>query len=271
MQATGIENRGSGGGTVNLLEGKVGIVSGSTRGIGRAIARGMMEEGATIWVTGRDSARMRDTLQEFSGQFGDRVRAFRGDLAETGAIRDLIRHVMDDQGKLDLVVANIGSGKSAMGWDVDDAVWTDSFRINFFAGVHLAREALRVMIPRKKGSIVFISSIAGCETIAAPVPYAAAKAALLAYMKYTAAQVAAEGIRMNAVSPGNILFPDGTWDRKKREKPANVEQYICKQVPMQRFGTPEEIASLVCFLSSEKSQFITGANMVIDGGQTRSI
>ncbi|MDD1667411.1 MAG: SDR family oxidoreductase, partial [Methanomicrobiales archaeon] len=98
---------------------------------------------------------------------------------------------------------------------------------------------------------------------------AASKAALLAYMKNTASLVARHGIRMNAVSPGNIFFEGGTWDRKLREDRTAVERYIGEQVPLGRFGTPEEIARVVCFLASDASAFITGANVIIDGGQTR--
>ncbi len=256
---------------MGLLTGKAGIVSGSSRGIGKAVAGSMLGEGATVWISGRDQERLESARGELSGTYGDRVRSFRGDLAETRAIRDMLGQVVAKGGRLDTVVANIGSGRSKMGWDVEDDLWQESFAINFFPAVKLAREALRVMIPQGAGSIIFISSIAGVETIAAPVPYASAKAALLGYMKNTASLAARHGIRMNAVSPGNIFFEDGTWDRKMKEDPSAVEKYIREQVPLQRFGTPEDIGRLVCFLASDAASFITGANMVIDGGQTRSL
>jgi 3-oxoacyl-[acyl-carrier protein] reductase len=248
---------------MRLLEGKTGIVSGSTRGIGKGIARGMLNEGATVWITGRDPGRLEQVAGELGKEYPGRVRSFQGDLTLTPRVRSL--------GALDIAVANIGSGRSQAGWDVPDPLWEESLGQNFLPSVKLAREALRVMVPQGAGNIVFIASIAGVETIAAPVPYAAAKAALLAYMKNTASLVARHGVRMNAVSPGNIWFEGGTWDRKLREDRTAVERYVAEQVPLGRFGTPEEIARAVCFLASDAAAFITGANLVIDGGQTRGL
>ena len=256
---------------MNLLEGKTAIVSGSTRGIGKGIARGMLAEGATVWITGRDPGRLEQVTGELEREYPGRVRSFRGNLFLTPVVRSLVEQVVSRDGVLDIAVANIGSGRSQMGWDIIDSLWEESLNQNFLPSVKLAREALRVMIPRGSGNIVFIASIAGVEVIAAPVPYAAAKAALIAYMKNTASLVARQGVRMNAVSPGNIWFEGGTWDLKTREDRTAVGRYIDEQVPLRRFGTPDEIARLVCFLASDSAAFITGANLVIDGGQTKGL
>jgi len=252
-----------------LLHGKVATVSGSTRGIGKAIARRLLEEGATVYITGRNGARLGEACGEFRGDFGDRARAFQGDLSGTGVIAGLLGKILEEEPRLDVVVANIGSGRSKPGWDVDEALWREAFEINLFPAVNLVREAVRVMAPRGGGSIVLVSSIAGRERIEAPAPYAAAKAALQMFMKYTSAQVAPLGIRVNAISPGNVFFPGGTWDRKMKEDSADVTRYLKEVVPMQRFASPAEIAELVAFLASERAGFITGADVVIDGGQTR--
>ncbi len=121
------------------------------------------------------------------------------------------------------------------------------------------------------GSIVFISSIAGMEAAGAPLPYSAAKAALLNYSKNLARAVADRKIRVNSIAPGNILFPGGSWEKHLAKNPAGVEAFIAKEVPQQRFGTPEEIAALAAFLCSGISAFATGACYVMDGGQTRTI
>ena len=253
------------------VSGKTAVVSGSTRGIGLAIARTLLEEGAHVTITGRDADRLSSVTRELTGVYGERVGAFRGDLTRTAVIKNLIRDIISRWGHLDVVVASIGSGSWQTGWDVEDGAWKDAFDVNFFGAVRLAREAIRIMQPEKKGVIIFISSIAGCEAISAPVPYATAKAALLHYMKTTASIVGRDGIRINAVSPGNISFKGGTWDRKMQADPVSVREYIRDAVPLQRCGTPEEIASMVCYLASDEASFITGANMVVDGGQTRGL
>jgi len=253
-----------------LLTGKVAIVSGSSRGIGKAIAGRLLAEGCEVYVTGRDSDSLESTRHEFYQQFGDKVHAYQGDLTDSTVLESLISSVCSRHQRLDIAVANIGSGQSKLGWDVGDDIWLQAFQTNFFAAVRLSREAIRVMC-KNGGSIIFISSIAGVEAIAAPVPYSTAKAALLSYVANTARIVALHGIRLNSISPGNVLFPGGTWDRKMREDSNGVAKYIADTVPMNRFGRPEEIADAVAFLASEKAAFITGSNMLVDGGQTRRI
>jgi 3-oxoacyl-[acyl-carrier protein] reductase len=256
--------------TRNLAE-KVALVSGSSRGIGKGIAYHLLSQGATVYVTGRSQPELDSTCTEFQEKFPDQVGKFQGDLNDTTRIAELLKIITTERGHIDSVVANIGSGRSQMGWDVPDRLWEESMQINFMSSVRLSRESLRYMMEAKSGSIIFISSIAGVETIAAPAPYACAKAALLSYMKNTAPVAARNGVRMNAVSPGNILFPGGTWDKKIQENPETTRNYVRENVPLQRFGTPDDVGALVCYLASDDASFITGGNFIVDGGQTRSI
>lgn len=253
------------------LDGKVTLVSGSSRGIGKAIAYGLLREGAMVYLTGRDKGILDSVCKEFKVQFGDRVYKFCGDLTNTKTIKDLLTTIQNEHKRLDVVVANIGSGRSKLGWDIEDDLWSKSYEINFFSAVRLSREVIRIMIEQKSGSVVFISSIVGCETTPAPVQYSAAKSALLSYVKNTANLVAPFGIRLNAVSPGNVYFKGGTWDIKLKENKEAVEKYIKESVPMRRLGRSEEIADAVCFLASERASFITGANLVVDGGQLKKV
>ena len=255
----------------NDLAGKIALVSGSSRGIGKRIAYHLLSRKATVYMTGRSQKELEQTFEEFRKQFPEQVCKFQGDLSTTAIISGLLKAIHDEYGQIDITVANIGSGRSQMGWDVPDNFWEESMQINFMSAVRLSRESLRYMTETKKGSIIFIASIAGVETIAAPPPYACAKTALLSYMKNTAPLVAKYGVRMNAISPGNIFFPEGTWDKKIRENPILTQKYIQENVPLQRFGTPDDVGLLVCYLASDDASFITGANFIVDGGQTRSI
>jgi 3-oxoacyl-[acyl-carrier protein] reductase len=141
-------------------------------------------------------------------------------------------------------------------------------QFNLLASARLAQAAIPML--RNGGTITFISSITGVEATPAPLPYSAAKAALINYSKNLSRQVASLGIRVNCVAPGNILFPGGSWERRLTDDREAVLQRIQTEVPMARFGTPEEIAGLVTFLCSPRASFISGACFVADGGQTRS-
>jgi 3-oxoacyl-[acyl-carrier protein] reductase len=256
---------------MGLLSGKIALVSGSSRGIGNFIARAFLARDAIVYVTGREQKHLDSAVADLRSVHPDAVRSYCGDLTQTETIRDLMDLIRAQEGHLDITVANIGSGKSKTGWNIDDPDWQACIEKNFFSSVRLARESLRLMVPARRGSIIFISSIAGCEVINAPAPYAAAKAALLSYMKYTSRMVGGDGIRLNAISPGNVLFEGGTWSRKIAETPDEVQKYVGENVPLRRFATPEEIGLLASYLASDDAAFVTGSNFIIDGGQTRAV
>ena len=253
------------------LRDKVVLVSGSSQGIGFAIARAFLHEGAKVVITGRGARPLQEASTFLEGEAdGSRVASVLGDMTQESDVRNALDHAVSAFGGIDTVVANMGSGVAHGGWDLDQNDWQASLSINLVGGMTLASAALPHLIPRKGASITFISSIAGVEAINAPVTYSAAKAALQGAMKNLARLVAPDGVRVNAVAPGNVLFPGGSWEQKLAERGAFFEQYIQSEVPLQRFGRPEEIADAVVFLASERASFITGACLVVDGGQTRS-
>lgn len=253
------------------LEGTVAFVAGSSRGIGLAIAEGFLGEGAMVTITGRDRKTLDAAADKLSGQCGeDRVLAVCGDLRVERDIQAALDRTTETFGGIDAVVANVGTGRSKMGWDIPQRDWREMIDANLMSGVLLAGAGASRLKERGGGSITFISSIAGSEIIPAPMPYAAAKAAQQMAAKYLAHQLGPAGIRVNTVSPGNVLFPGGTWDRKLNEDKEGVERTIAETVPLNRFGAPSEIADAVLFLSSARAAFITGEVLVVDGGQTRS-
>ena len=250
------------------LGGKVILVAGSSRGIGKAIATRLLDEGARVCISGRDPQSLASAQRELS-QHGP-VLAFEGDLSLPQPIISVFEAIMLKWGTLDGLVCNLGTGSGMPGWDPPEEEWERLLRFNFQASVRLAQAAIP-RLAESAGNIVFVSSITGVEATTAPLPYSAAKAALLNYSKNLSRQVAKQGIRVNCIAPGNILFPGGSWERRLNDQPDATREYLAAEVPMKRLGTPEEIADLVTFLCSVRASFITGACFIADGGQTRSL
>ena len=244
------------------------LVAGSSRGIGLAVAHAFLAEGASVTLTGRAKSGLDDALASLRDD--RRTFAFQGDLTDPAEIERALDASAERFGRLDHVVANIGNGALRSGWDIEPGEWASALRENLLGSAVLASAALRRFAGQGRGTLTFVSSIAGVESTGAPAHYAAAKAALLSLTKSLARLAGESGVRVNAVAPGNVLFPGGSWDRKLTDRREEIQRYIETEVALQRFGNPEEIADAVLFLASERASFITGACLVVDGGQTRS-
>ena len=177
----------------------------------------------------------------------------------------------DHWGPVDCLVANIGSGRGETGPAASDAEWDRMLAQNLAPVYRIIPRVLPAMTDRGSGSIVVIASIAAVESLPAPMPYSAAKAAVINYAKNVARDVGPQGVRVNCVAPGNVIFPGGSWESHLAKRQEEVLAMLRSQVPLGRFGMPEEVADLVVFLSSERAAFITGACVVVDGGQTRGM
>ena len=252
---------------------RVAFVAGSSRGIGRAIAESFLNEGARVVLTGRDVASLDASAREMLERAGkDRVLVCPGDLSDPGPLSQTVRRVQDHFGRVDFLVANVGSGTAKSGWKLDLSDWEGVFRTNLWTSVRVVEAFLPMMTAATgSGSIVFISSIVGLESVNAPLPYSAAKAALINYSKNLSRLLAEYSIRVNCVAPGNVLFDGGSWHQKLVRDSQRVNEYLEKEVPLRRFGQPAEIADLVVFLCSDRASFITGSCFLADGGQTRRI
>lgn len=248
-----------------MLKKKVAFVSGSTKGIGLAIAKHLAEVGYTIVLNSRD----KDDLVRTSKLLkqGDH-KYFLGDVSIPENCLSAAKHAAKHYGLIDLLVCNVGSGKSCKPGEETYNHWNEAFQKNFFSTTNLI-EAFRNQLSESKGNIVCVSSICGSQIIAdAPVTYSVAKAALNHYVKGIARPLSKEGIRINAVAPGNIIFEGSVWQKKMNDDSIAVENMLAEKVPLNRLGNPDEIAHCVKFLASDESAFLTGTIICADGGQS---
>ena len=246
------------------LSEKVALVTGSSRGIGLQIANSLHREGCFVALNGRDTT----TLESAAKEFADNTSSHIADVSNPQECLRLIQEVIKNWGQLDILVCNVGSGSSAPVGTETSVDLEESFHINFFSTTNMIGAARREII-KSKGTIVCISSICGLQALGAPATYSAAKAAVNSYVKNIARPLAKDGVRINVISPGNIFFKGGVWDKKNNNSETDTQTMLKREVPMNRFGRTDEIADSVCFLASEKASFITGQNLVIDGGQLR--
>ena len=252
------------------INNKVIFITGSSRGIGNGIARVLLNEGCKIIINGKNEERLEKETTKLNKIYPDKIISVLGDVNEGVVIEEVIKNSFNKWGSIDGIVANAGAIKSVHDWEINEDDWNWYFTNNFSV-TYNAIQSLIPFLSKSQGSIVTIGSIAGLEDVGAPLPYASSKAALLAYTKSLSKRLANKKIRVNMVSPGNILFPDGNWDKKQKIDIDDIKKMLNEKGPLKKFGTPEDIGNMVAFLLSPRASFITGGNFIIDGGQTNSL
>ncbi len=243
------------------LSGKRAVVTGGSRGIGRAIALAFAEAGASVSVCARGAdglAPVRDAV----AALGVKAHAQACDVADAAAVASYIAAAAEALGGIDILVNNA----SGFGTTNDEAGWARSIDVDLLGTVRAIRAALPFLEQAGAGAIINISSISGMVASARTPPYGAVKAALIEYTQSEAAALARKGIRVNCVAPGSVEFPGGSWEKRKTDNPRLYDS-ILRSIPFGRLGYPEEIANTVAFLASPLASWITGQTIAVDGGQ----
>jgi len=240
------------------LSGRVALVTGASRGIGRAIARKLAEQGATIVAAARGD-HARDTVAEVTAR-GGRGEAVTLDVTDTSAIERLPREIVERHGRLDIVVSNAGIARDQLLMRMKRGDWDDVLTTNLTATFVLAQAAIRPMLRQHGGRIIAISSVVGQTGNTGQTNYAASKAGLIGFAKALAREVASRGITVNVVAPGMI---ETDMTRAVTEK-AQVDWEA--QIPLGRLGAADDVAAAVCFLASDEASYITGHVLAVNGG-----
>ena len=253
------------------LGGKVAIVTGASRGIGKAIATSLASEGCNLLICARGEDVLKDTAEELRSK-GVGVKAMALDVTKPNAGNVLAMSAKEEFGRIDVLVGNVGGNRRKPLVETTDEDWDDILQLNLMSHIRCSREVVPVMKENDGGSIVFISSIFGREAGGAGLSiYNTTKSALISMAKIMAIELASEGVRVNTVAPGSIRFPGGSWDRRVKSDPEGMKVFVEQNLPLGRFGKADEVADVVTFLASERASLITGACITVDGSQSHSL
>jgi 3-oxoacyl-[acyl-carrier protein] reductase len=254
------------------LTGKVAMVTGASRGLGRAMAHALADEGMCVSVCARTQRTLTDAVAALT-QTGSAPRpamGLVGDVTKPDDAQRWVDETLKKFGGIDVLVNNAGAARPGALAEIPESAWQEQFDLNLFAPVRLARLCAPHMEKRGGGSIINIGSIYGRES-GGPLTYNASKAALHSFTKMLAREYAPKNIRVNAIAPDSILTAGGNWERRFRDDPAFEKDFISHEMPAGRLGRPEEVAYAVVMLASPRASWIMGASIPVDGAQGRSI
>ena len=250
------------------MSGKVALVTGGSRGIGRATALGFAAEGCRVAICARGSEQLEGTLGELRRGPGGEAWGRTADVTDRAEVEAFVGEAAERFGGIDALVCNVGGSSGGETLDATDEDWMATLDVNLLHAVRTIRAAVPHMKGRPDPSIVIVSSISGWK----PGPgaqYGAAKAAEIFLASALAWDLAADEIRINTVCPGSIMFPGSGWEAYRANEPAGYARFMENELPWGRLGTDEEVADAIVFLCSRRARWINGAMIPVDGGQSR--
>jgi len=254
------------------LKDKVAVVTGASRGLGKAIAMQLAAEGCKLVICARGEEGLQAAKEEILSSHDVPILAHVTDLTAPGEPENLIRAAVEHHGTVQLLVNNAGGNRRGQFADLSDQDWDDILTLNLKMHLRTTRAAIPHMRSHGSGAILFIGSIFGREAGGPGLSiYNTTKSALMSASKIMALELAPDGIRVNTLAPGSIQFPGGSWDKRVKSDPEGMKVFIAENLPLGRFGTAQEIGDTAAFLLSDRASLITGACLNVDGGQSRSL
>ena len=253
------------------LNGKVAMITGGSRGLGRQCALALGREGCAVAICGRDGDQVQRTADELAG-LGIKVNGSQADVTNPDDAARFLQETTDALGAADILVNNVGGRRGSVLFDETSMdQFMEGLEVNLISAVRMTKLALPHMQAQGWGRVINIASIYGREH-GGSVDYMTGKAGMIAFSKHLALQLAQTGVLVNCVAPGSIDFPGSTWDRfQQNNTPEVVSEFIDRNLPMGKFGWPEPIGETVAFLASDRASLITGACINVDGGQSKSL
>lgn len=250
------------------LRGRVAVVTGSSRGIGRAVASALAEEGAYVVLNARGAEALQATAAELRGR-GATVATIAADVTDPRGCQQVVDAALQAFGRIDVLVNNVG-GRQADGLGAPEAEWRQAFDWTLWPSLRLSRLVVPSMRQQRRGVIVMIASIYGREA-GGRAGYQVAKSAQISLAKAMARELAPDGIRVVSVAPGSIMFEGGSWWRRQQADPEGIAEFVRQEMPYGRFGRPEEVADVVAFVCSDRASLVSGTSIPVDGCQGRSL